>query len=108
VPSRIVVVESVGFLAVGACIVGIIVGVITGSLRSLVAPAVVGGLYLLVALPRIHDVTEPCNGWCSEQTWSAGFLRIVVTIFILGFGVLPGMGGAAIGVWLREKIDAKP
>jgi hypothetical protein len=98
-----IVVLAVG--AVGAVIAGMIVGVISGSLWSLAAPVIVGCLYLLVALPRIHDITEPCDGWCSEQTWSAGFLRLVITILIFGFGVLPGMGGAAIGVWLREKID---
>ena len=98
-------VESIVLLAVGAVVAGMIVGVISGSLWSLAAPVIVGCLYLLVALPRIHDVTEPCDGWCSEQTWSAGFLRLVITILIFGFGVLPGMGGAAIGVWVREKID---
>ena len=104
-PSRMGAVESVVMLVVGTFIGGMIFGVIVGSLWALVAPAIVGILYLLVVLPSIDAVTEQCDGWCASQTWSASLIRFVFAIFILAFGILPGMGGAAVGIWLREKID---
>ena len=103
--SRTVDVDSIVVLVSGAVIAGMMIGIVTGSLWALAAPAIVGILYLLVVLPGIVDVTTACDGWCSSQTTHAGLLRIVVTIYILGFGILPGMGGAATGIWLREKID---